>query len=159
MPLLVLLLVALGIAAAVAFVTWHYPTPMASPTPSLAAAKAVGRELGHHSRLRRTITSRLNPRVATGLALTVALGVVAVGGFVVGTLAYLVRTNSRLVDLDASVAQWGADHAGPKSERWLTLITQLGATWLVVVLALVVAVVGYLRRPTAGFQSSSWRCS
>ena len=80
----------------------------------------MGRELGHHSRLRRTITSRLNPGVATGLALTVALGVV---------------------------------------ERWLTLITQLGATWLVVVLALVVAVVGYLRRPTAGFQSSSWRCS
>ena len=98
MPLLVLLLVALGIATAVAFVTWHYPTPMASPTPSLAAAKAVGRELGHHSRLRRTITSRLNPRVATGLALTVALGVVAVGGFVIGTLAYLVHTNSRLVE-------------------------------------------------------------
>ena len=147
MPLLVLLLVALGIATVVAFVTWHYPTPMASPTPSLAAAKAVGRELGHHSRLRRTITSRLNPGVATGLALTVALGVVAVGGFVIGTLAYLVHTNSRLVDLDASVAQWGADHAGPESDRWLTLITQLGATWLVVVLAFVVAVVGYLRRP------------
>jgi undecaprenyl-diphosphatase len=147
MPLLVLLLVALGIATVVAFVTWHYPTPMASPTPSLAAAKALGRELGHHSRLGRTITSRLNPGVATGLALTVALGVVAVGGFVIGTLAYLVHTNSRLVDLDASVAQWGADHAGPESERWLTLITQLGATWLVVVLAFVVAVVGYLRRP------------
>ena len=147
MPLLVLVLVAVGVAAAVAFVAWHYPTPMASPTPSLAAARAVGRELGHHSWLRRTITSRLNPRVATGLALTVALGIVAVGGIVIGALAYLVRTNSRLVDLDSSVAQWGADHAGPESERWLNIITQLGATWLVVVLAFVVAVVSYLRRP------------
>ena len=107
----------------------------------------MGRDLAHHSRLRRTITCRLNPEVLTGLALTVALGVVVVGGFVLGTLAYLVRTNSQLVDLDARVAQWGADHAGPVSEHGLTLITQLGATWLVVVLAFVVVVVGYLRRP------------
>jgi membrane-associated phospholipid phosphatase len=147
MPLLVLILVAVGVATAVAFVAWHYPTPMASPTPSLAAAKAVGRELGRHTRLRRTISSRLNPEITTGLALTIALGVVAVGGFVIGALAYLVRTKSRLVDLDASVAQWGADHVGPESERWLTVITQLGATWFVVGLAFVVAVVSYRRRP------------
>ena len=147
MPLLVLLLVALGFGSAVAFAAWHYPTPMASPTPSLAAAKAVGREIGHHSRLRRTIKSRLNPQVATGLALTVALGAVVVGGIVLGALAYLIRTNSQLVDLDASVAQWGADHAGPVSERGLNLITQLGETWFAVVLVIVVSVVGYLRRP------------
>lgn len=148
MPLLVLLLVALAVATAVAFVAWHYPTPMASPTASLAAAKAVGREIGHHNRLRRTIKSRLNPEVATGLALTVALGVVVVGGIVLGTLAYLVRTSSVLADLDDSVAQWGADNAGPVSERGLTLITQLGETWFAVVLLIVVAVVGYLRRPS-----------
>ena len=112
-------------------------------------------KLGHHSRLRRTITSRLNPGVATGLALTVALGVVAVGGFVIGTLAYLVRTNSRLVDVDASVAQWGADHAGPESERWLNLITQLGATWLVVVLASSSLLSATCDNPTAGYQSFS----
>ncbi len=147
MPLLVLLLVALAVASTVAFVAWHYPTPMASPTPSLAAAQAVGREIGHHSRLRRTIRSRLNPQVATGLALTVALGAVVVGGIVLGTLAYLVRTNSVLADLDNSVAQWGADHPGPLSERGLKLITQLGETWFAVVLVIVVSVVGYLRRP------------
>jgi undecaprenyl-diphosphatase len=148
MPFLVLLLVALSFGSAVAFGAWHYPAPMTSATtPSLAAAKALGRELGHHSRLRRTITSRLNPEVATGLALTFALGVVVIGGFVLGTLAYLVRTNSQLVDLDARVAQWGADHAGPVSDRGLTLMTQLGATWLVVVLAFVVAVLSNLRQP------------
>ena len=147
MPLLVLVLVALGAAAAVAFATWHYPVPMASPTPSLAAAKAVGRELAHHSRLRRTVARRLSPETATGLALTVALGAVAIGGLGLGALAYLVRTNSRLVELDASVAQWGADNGGPVSERWLNAVTQLGATWLVLVLAVVVAVVGYRLRP------------
>ena len=126
---------------------WHYPAGIASPTPSVAPAQAVGREIGHHSRLRRFVKSRLNPEVATGLALTVALGAVIVGGFVIGALAYLIRTNSRLVDLDASVAQWGADHAGSVSERGLTLITQLGETWFVVVLAIVVSVVALLRRP------------
>jgi membrane-associated phospholipid phosphatase len=147
MPFFILVLVTLVTASAVAFVSWHYPTPMASPTPSLAAAKAVGRELGHHSRLRRTVTRRLNAKVATGLALTVALGAVVLGGFVLGALAYLVRTNSQLLDLDASVAQWGADHASPASDRALEVITQLGSTWLVLVLAFVVAVVGQMRRP------------
>ena len=147
MPLLVLFLIALSVMTIVAWVAWHYPTNTASRTPSVAAAQAVGREIGHHHRLRRFIKSRLNPEVATGLALTVALGVVILGGFVIGALAYLVRTNSRLVDLDASVAQWGADHAGPVSERGLTLITQLGETWFVVVLALLVAILAFLRRP------------
>ena len=147
MPLLVLFLVALSVASVVAWVAWHYPASIASPTPSVAAAQAVGREIGHHSRLRRFIKSRLNPEAATGLALTVAFGAVIVGGIFLGALAYLVRTNSRLVDLDASVAQWGADHAGSVSERGLTLITQLGETWFVVVLAIVVSVVAHFRRP------------
>ena len=126
---------------------WHYPAGIASPTPSVAIAQTLGREIGHHSRLRRFIKSRLNPELATGLALTVALGAVIIGGLVIGGLAYLIRTNSQLVDLDASVAQWGADHAGSVSERGLTLITQLGETWFVVVLAIVVSVVELLRRP------------
>ena len=147
MPLLVLFFVALAVASAVAFVAWHYPMPIGESTPSVAAAKAVGRELGHHSRLRRIVKSRLNPEVATGLALTVALGVVIVGGIVLGALAYLVRSSSVLADLDNSVAQWGADHSGPVSEKGLTLITQLGESWFAVVLVIVISVVGYLRRP------------
>lgn len=148
MPLLVLFLVAFGVAATVAFAAWHYPAGIAPPTPSVAAAKVVGREIGHHNRLRRVLKSRLNPEVATGLALTLALGAVLVGGLVIGALAYLVRTNSELLRLDSSVAQWGADHAGPVSERGLSLITQLGETWFVVLVALVVYVVAYLRRPS-----------
>jgi membrane-associated phospholipid phosphatase len=147
MPLLVLFLIALVAASTVAFVAWHYPMPMASPTPSLAAAKAVGRELGHHERLRRLIKSRLDPGVATGLALTVALALVLVGGIVLAALAYLVRTTSVLADLDDPVAQWAADNAGPVSDKGLTLVTQLGETWLAIVLVIVVSVIGYLRRP------------
>jgi membrane-associated phospholipid phosphatase len=147
MPLFVLILVALAAASIVAFVAWHYPMPMASPSPSLAAAKAVGREIGHHERLRRLIKSRLDPSVATGLALTVALALVLVGGIVLAALAYLVRTTSLLADLDDPVAHWAADNAGPVSDKGLTLVTQLGETWLAVVLVIVVSVVGYLLRP------------
>jgi membrane-associated phospholipid phosphatase len=148
MTLIVLLLVALCTGGAVAFAVWHYPTPMAAPTPSVAAAKAVGREIGHHSRLRRTIKSRLNPEVATGLALTIALALVIVGGIVLGFLSYLVRTNSSLLELDASVAQWASDHAGPVSESGLTLITQLGETYFALLGAFVVGIIGYIRRPS-----------
>jgi membrane-associated phospholipid phosphatase len=147
MPLLVLFLVALTVAAVVAWIAWQYPTGVTSQAPSVAAAQAVGREIGHHGRLRRFIKRRLNPQAATGLALTVALAVVIVGGVVLGALAYLVRTNARLVEIDASVAQWGADHAGPVSERGLTLITQLGETWFAVTIAVAVSIVAYLRRP------------
>ncbi len=149
MPLLVLLLIALAAGSLVGFVAWHYPHPgLATPTPTVAAAEAVGREIGHHSRLRRTIKSRLNPEVATGLALTIALGLVLVGGLILAGFAYLVRTNSQLVDIDASVAQWGADHAGPVSERWLGWITHLGDTEVVIALAVILAVAESLRRPS-----------
>ncbi len=40
MPLLVLFLVALSVASVVAWVAWHYPAGVASPTPSVAAAQA-----------------------------------------------------------------------------------------------------------------------
>ncbi len=148
MPLLVLMAIALGVGLAVGFVVWHHPVPVAASTASLAAAQAVGREIGHHSRLRRTLERRLDPAVATGLALTIALGLIVLAGIVLGLLAYLVRTDSQLIDIDASVAQWGADHAGPATERGLELITQLGETWLAVVLAIVVGVIGHLRRPS-----------
>jgi membrane-associated phospholipid phosphatase len=145
--LLVVFVVGLAVFGLVAFVTWHYPTPLAEPTPSLGAAKAVGREIGHHSRLRRSLKSRLNPEAATGLALTIGLVLVLAGGLAIGVLAYLVRSNATLVRLDASVAAWGDDHAGPVSEKGLNAITQLGGTYLIVGLAVVVAIVGYVRRP------------
>ena len=149
MPLLVLLVVAFAAGSLVGFLAWHYPSPRAvGPSHTHAAAKAVGREIGHHSRLRRTLEARLNAEVATGLALTIALGLVLLGGLLLASFTYLMRTNSQLVDLDASVAQWGANHATAVSQRVLGWITHLGDTLLVVGLAIVVAVVEYIRRPS-----------
>jgi membrane-associated phospholipid phosphatase len=155
MPLLVLILIASAVFALVAYAAWRYPAPpaatkpirSATPTPAVAAAESVGHALGRHRRLLDTVERRLDPGTATGLALTIALGVVFVGGLVLGLLAYLMRTSGTLVDFDASVAQWGADHAGDVSERGLDAITYLGDTKVVIALAIVLAIAEHIRRP------------
>ena len=101
-------------------VVWRYPAAPFVPTqPTATATEAVGHTLAHHTRLRRLLVVRLDPSVATGLALTLALGVIILGGLVLAVLAYLVRSSDRLVDLDESVAQWGFDHASDLSDAGL----------------------------------------
>ncbi len=69
------------------------------------------RRSGRHPRLRAFLDARLDPAVATGLALTLALIFAIGGGVLLGVLAYLVRTNSFLTGIDNSVAKWGHRHA------------------------------------------------
>ena len=83
--------------------------------------------------------SRLDPGVATGLALTVALALGHPRGHRAGGARVPGANELGALDLDDSVAQWGADHAGPVSEKGLTLITQLGEGWFAVVLVIVVS--------------------
>ncbi len=66
--------------------------------------------------------------------------VVFVGGIGLGLLAYLVRTNSGLLGIDSSVAEWGADHATAWSTDALETLTHLGDTLTVIVLALVLVI-------------------
>ncbi|HKY25537.1 MAG TPA: phosphatase PAP2 family protein [Gaiella sp.] len=150
MPLALLLLVALGAGAIVTVAVWRYPSSAFVPTrPTAAATEAVGHTLAHHSRLRRLLVTRLDPEVATGLALTLALGVIVLGGLVLAVLAYLVRSSARLVELDESAAQWGFDHASDLSDDGLKLVTTLGETWFVIAAAILLVVVDLARgRPT-----------
>src|SRR5215831_902583 len=97
MPLIVLLVLVVAVGLIVGLHVWRYPRT--SPRPSVEAAETIGK----HSRLAR----RLDPTVATGLALTVALVLVIGGGVLFAALAYLVRTNSHLLAVDNSVAKWG----------------------------------------------------
>ena len=148
MPLLLLVLIALTAGAAVFATALRYPSAAPSPTPSLAAARAVGETIREHPTLRRKLDRRLDPATATGLALTIAF-VFAIGaGLVLAVLAYLVRSTSDLAHVDHSAAQWGHDHAGRVSTRGIDLVTQLGATRTVVVLAIVLAVVETRRAPS-----------
>ena len=148
MPAVLLLILASATAVLVSVLAFLYPSPGARPKP---ASDAVGRKLGEeaarHPWIRRLLRSRLDPETATGLALTAALAVIVLGGLLVGVLAYLVRSNARLVHVDASVGQWGADHAAPWSTQILQFVTDLASTPAIIIVAVVVAVAEALRAP------------
>ena len=83
-----------------------------------AAAMAVEESVERHRRLRRFVAARLDPAVATGLALTIALVVAVAGGFVLAVLAYLVRGNQQLRSIDNGAADWGHAHADRALDPW-----------------------------------------
>jgi membrane-associated phospholipid phosphatase len=60
-------------------------------------------------------------------------------------LALLVRENSGLLSIDRSAAAWSHDHASGLVTSSLNLITDLGATWTVVALAIIMFSIEYLR--------------
>jgi membrane-associated phospholipid phosphatase len=143
-PLLALLLIAALAGLAAAAVAWRYPrsAPGATAAPVVEAALHVS---DRHAALRRRLRARMDPEVATGLALTAAAAVVVAGAVVVGTLALLVRGNDALRRVDAAATRWGGDHATPWSDRAIDLVTQLGETWFVVIAGLVVAAIAWRR--------------
>src|SRR4051812_46409072 len=113
MPLLVLLLLALGAGVAVYLLARAYPTAanVTAPAAADAAGEQLAEEVVRHPWLARLLRGRLDPETATGLALTVALAIAVVGGLALGCLAYLVRSSGYLTRLDASVGGWANDHA------------------------------------------------
>ncbi len=112
------------------------------------AAHAVEHEIVEHRGLRRLLVERTNPAVATGLLLTIALAVTILGGFFLGALAVLVRSNAGVVTIDTDISQWANDHTTRFTHDVLQVVTQLGATEFVIVAALVVLVVEYRRMPS-----------
>jgi undecaprenyl-diphosphatase len=134
MPLLLLLLIASLAGLAAAFVTRLYPGRAVAPT-----AREAGRHATGAAGQRAGRAARLDPEKATGLALTLALLVVFLGGIALALLTVVVRGTDLLAGVDSSVAEWGNRHASAWSHDALTLVTQLGETWVVVLVALLVA--------------------
>jgi membrane-associated phospholipid phosphatase len=146
MPALVLLALALTSGAAVGLVAWRYPRiARPSATPALDVARKAGETVGRHPSLRAVLDARLDPAVATGLALTVAFVLAIGGGLLLGLLAYLVRADSHLIGIDNSVAKWGHRHPSPMSMHILNGITQLGSIYTVIALCVVLAVAETIR--------------
>lgn len=148
MPFLVLTSVSLSLGLIVALAALRYPTATGSPPPATeAAGNQLSRETVRHPWLARLLRSRLDPGTATGLALTLALAIAIAGGLLLGALAYLVRSSARVVTLDASVGQWGADHATELSTQLLQLVTDLASTPAMIIVIIVVATVEMIRLP------------
>jgi membrane-associated phospholipid phosphatase len=148
MPFLLLLVVALALGSLIFMLAARYPHTAGVSRPSDRAARQIGHSLAAHGGARRLLPERLDPATATGLALSLALLVIFLAGLVVGILAYLIRSSSALAELDRGVGQWAVDHRAGWSTQALELVTWLGATQVVIVLAVVVGIVEYLRRPS-----------
>jgi membrane-associated phospholipid phosphatase len=141
-PILLLLLVA-AVAGTLVGVAAYRIVPSRGATG--AAAVAVEGMAERHGWRRR----RLDPEVATGLALTVALIATIVGGLVIGVLALLVRHSGTLSQIDASAANWGNAHSTEFSTRMLQHVTDLGDWPAVPAIAVLVVIFELWRRPSA----------
>ncbi len=97
--------------------------------------------------LARFLGGRLDPRVATGLLLTLALVLLVLGGVVVALLGLVVRSNNVLVDLDRSVAPWGAQHTDAFTRDVLDFVTAFGGRFLVPIV-ITVTIIELIRRPS-----------
>jgi undecaprenyl-diphosphatase len=137
--ILVLLSALTGTSVAIAIRAW----PQADP--ALAASGAVGEQLGQQPWIRRFLRARLDPRVATGLALTAAMAGLVVAGTILGLFAYMIRTNTGVVRLDLRVARWASTHVTGVSFQLIRAITQLGSTPSTVLVGLLVAGYGAWR--------------
>ncbi len=148
MPFVLLVIVSVLAGTLVVALATRLPASnVASPAAIDTAAIAIEESVERHRRLRRFVAARLDPAVATGLALTIALVAVGGGGFVLAVLAYLVRGNEQLRSIDNSAADWAHAHATALSTHSLDAVTNLGSLAVVIGLAVVVAVVESIRVP------------
>jgi membrane-associated phospholipid phosphatase len=115
------------------------------PARGHGAAEHAAEEL-FRTRLARFLRRRLDPEAATGLALTVALGLVFAMALGFGLVADMVTSQTGLYRYDASAAAWGADNATPTSTWLLGLVTWLGATVTVLAVTVALGLVEWLRR-------------
>lgn len=134
--------------SAVFLAALRYPTAAGATPPATAAAEEkLVQQTVRHDWVARLLRGRLDPGTTTGLGLTLALLVSVTGAVLLGILAYLMRTNARLVELDASVGQWGADHATHRSLQILQLVTDLAGTPITIIVIVVVAAIEMIRVP------------
>lgn len=93
----------------------------------------------------RALRHRFDPGRATGLALTIALLVIFLVAIAFGELADMVASGTG-PHFDAAATSWGADHATRTSTDVLSAITWLGATPVIIAIAVVTGLFDWLRR-------------
>jgi membrane-associated phospholipid phosphatase len=144
MPFLLLLLISVLTGLGAAFLTRRYPGRAAAPAV-VEVARGAGEHITGTAAQRAARNARRDPEKATGLALTLALFVVFAGGVLLALLAVVVRSSDALAGIDSSVAEWADHHGSAWSHDALTLVTRLGEAWVVVPVAILVAVVEITR--------------
>ncbi len=132
----------LAAAAAAGIITYFVlqHASLLSSDPARRAAEKIART-DSSAHLRR----QTDAQTATGLGLTLALATIVFAGIVVGCLLLMVRSNTGLAPYDHGIARWGSEEARERATSILRTITWLGSTEGVVMIAVVVGVIAFLR--------------
>jgi undecaprenyl-diphosphatase len=123
--------------------------PNFDPAAPRAKPEAIAHEAQLHPRLAGRFRSRFDPASLTGLALTVALGILLVGTIAIGTLLIMVQHNAGLARYDLSAARWGGDNATTGSTQFLRDVSLFGGTPMMIGVVLIAAWRQYMRTRTA----------
>jgi len=137
-----LLVVLVSLAAAVGAFVLIRRWPQGDP--ALSATATIGKDLSQGAP-RRFLRSRMDPATATGLALTVALIGVVIAGIVVGVLAWMVRRDVGLVDIDHAIELWADRNATTFTDDVLAGITHLGDTITILTVGVAISAYGLWR--------------
>jgi undecaprenyl-diphosphatase len=125
---------------------------LASRWPRIEAPKVdaslIVDEVRRHPRLADHFRRHFDPRTETGIALSIAVGVVTVAAVGVGVLLAMVRAHFGLASFDGRLARFGAAHATAFSTDSLRAISLLGGTTGVIGVAVAACIVELMRRPT-----------
>ena len=124
----------LGLVVGLAANRWPRPVEAPAVPPTELARTAERR-----GPLAEMVRRRLDPASLTGLALTVALGVLLLGTLGIGLLLRMVNTDTGFARWDLTFTRFGADHASAWTTDLLRQISQLGGYEGVIVIGLAVA--------------------
>ena len=144
-----ILLIVLGcaiVAAGAAFavsVAQHLHVDPVDPTTE---EQAVKRSLRRHPKVRRFVRQRMDRTKAGGYMLTAAFVVAFAAATIIGSLLALIDNNKALREVDDRVAEWGSQHATSRSIDVIKVITNLGSTWVVLLVLTIVATIDFVRR-------------
>jgi undecaprenyl-diphosphatase len=143
--LFVLAVVVVSVAAVLSLAVLRWP--VVDPADPRIQHDLVVHEVVRHPGLRALLARRLDPGATTGLALS-AGGLVVVGGVAtVGVVLAMVRSSTGLAEFDRGAARWAARHASDRSTDVLHLLTWVGSTGGIVVLALGILLLAGRRVP------------
>src|SRR3954453_19518689 len=126
---------------------WAIAGPVLRRPVGRQPASAVADEVREHTAIRRFVHSRLDTEVLTGLALTLAVCMLCLAGVVIALLVVLIHHSEPLSDLDTGAARWAQHQTGEATRRFLDAVTTLASTRGVIVIAVVVGVVEWIRVP------------
>jgi membrane-associated phospholipid phosphatase len=135
------------ISIAAGLVAWAIAGAVLHRPARRQPTRVVADELRAHTGIRRFVHSRLDTEVLTGLALTLAVCMLCLAGVVISLLVVLIHHSESLSDLDAGAARWAHHHSGEATHRVLEAVSSLASTRGVIVIAVIVGVVEWIRVP------------